>query len=191
MQSTLVVWWRYGKEHGEEAFRVNSPEIIAAHLDAKAARFRQTPETEWRWQQVDDDLIVERTAPDSLYYREDTRIYYLPKRGLGVIENIHLNPPHDVWSWYIHLADIAYDAPRVCWVMQDLFADILVAPDARAHRVLDLDDLATALEIGLVSATKASHILRRTEAVTQVIVRGEFPFPEIERGQAACRELGW
>jgi hypothetical protein len=60
MHPTLIVWWRYGKEHGEEAFRVNSLEIIAAHIDAQAARFRQTPETEWRWQPVDDDLIVER-----------------------------------------------------------------------------------------------------------------------------------
>jgi hypothetical protein len=33
--------------------------------------------------------------------------------------------------------------------------------------------------------------LRRTEAVTRAIAHGEFPFPEIERARAACRELGW
>lgn len=48
MHPTLVVWWRYGKEHAEETFRVNSSDVIATHLDAKIARFRQTPETEWR-----------------------------------------------------------------------------------------------------------------------------------------------
>lgn len=138
-----------------------------------------------------DDLIVERAASDNLFYRDDTRIYYLVQRGLAVIENIHLHPPHDVWSWYVHLADITYDAPRACWVKQDLFCDILVGADARAQRVIDLDDLATALDIGLVSATKASEILRRTKAITRTIARGEFPFPEIERGRAACRELGW
>lgn len=191
MHSTLVVWWRYGKEHGEEEFRVNLREIIATHLDTKAAHFRQTPETEWRWWQVADDVIVERAAPDNLYYREDTRIYYLPKRGLGVVENIHLNPPHAAWSWYIHLADIVYDAPRACWVMQDLFADILVGRDGCSHRVIDLDDLATALEVGLLSPRQAAEVLRRTDATTRAIARGEFPFPEIERARATCRELGW
>src|SRR5262245_46811493 len=101
MDRTLVIWWRYGKEHGEEEFRVNSPEVIAEHLNAKAARFRQTSLSEWRWWQVSDDLIVEYPVPDQLFYRADTRIYYLPKRGLAVIENIHLHPPDDVWGWYL------------------------------------------------------------------------------------------
>ena len=35
LHRTLVVWWRYGKDHSEEGFRVNPPEVIAAHLDQK------------------------------------------------------------------------------------------------------------------------------------------------------------
>jgi hypothetical protein len=191
MRPTLVIWWRYGKEHSEEEFRLNPPAIIAAHLDAKAACFRQTPEAEWRWWHVDDDLIVERPVPDNLFYREDTRIYYLPMRGLAVIENIHLQPPYDIWSWYLHLANITYDSDRATWVKQDLFCDILIGQDGHSQRVIDLDDLATALDIGLLSPRRASDVLRRTEATTQAIARGEFPFPEIERAHTACRELGW
>lgn len=191
MRPTLVIWWRYGKEHSEESFRVNSPQTIAAHLDAKVAHFRQTSKAEWRWWQVDDEVLVERPVPDNLFTREDTRIYYLPARGLAVIENIHLRPPYDSWPWYLHLANISFDADRNTWVKQDLFCDILIGRDGRSHQVIDLDDVATALDIGLLSARQASDILRRTETTTQAIARGEFPFPEIERARAACRELRW
>ena len=191
MHRTLVIWWRYGKEHSEESFRLNSPEVIAAHLDEKVAHFRQTPEAAWRWWQVDDGVMVERPVPDNLFMREDTRIYYLPSRGLAVIENIHLRPPHDIWPWYLHLANIAYDGNRTTWVKQDLFCDILIGRDGRSHQVIDLNDLATALDIGLLSPQQTSDVLRRTETTTRAIARGEFPFPEIERARAACRELGW
>ena len=46
-QKTLIDWWRYGKEHEEEDFRVNPPEVVAAHLDRKIAAFRTQPDGEW------------------------------------------------------------------------------------------------------------------------------------------------
>ena len=47
---TLVIWWRFGKEHGKgDGFGVNPPTIIEQHLDAKAAHFRNTPDEQWRW----------------------------------------------------------------------------------------------------------------------------------------------
>ena len=190
LKKTLVAWWSYGKEHDGDDLRLNSPEVIASHLDVKIAAFRATPDDEWRWRQMDDDLLVERPKPDSRWCGPDTRIYYLVKRGLGIIENIHYPPPDDRWKWYIHLADIFYDSARECWIMKDLFSDILVDGDNYTCRVLDLDDLANALDLGLLTPTQASEILRRTDLTLTAIARNEFPFPEIERGRAACRELG-
>jgi hypothetical protein len=191
VSKTLVIWWRYGKEHSEEDFRVNPPEVIAAHLDQKLANFRSVPEHLWRWWQINDNLIVERPDPTGYGYGPDTIIYYLLKRGLTIIKNIHLPKPNDGWKWYLHLADIFFDSGRECWIKKDLFCDIVIDHDGRYHRVLDLADLAEVLAIGLVSPPQASAILRRMDSVLKAIAEGLFPFPEILEGQAICRQLGW
>jgi hypothetical protein len=193
MNKTLVVWWRYGKEHdpaGEE-FRVNPPGVIARHLDEKIAAARRWPAADWRWWQVDDELLVERVDPSGHNYGPDTRVYYLPRRGLGVIEKPHRRPPDERWTWFIHVADTFWDARRECWIMQDLFADVLVDSGGRACRVIDLDEVATALDLGLLTPSHASTVLRTTDAALRAIESGDFPFPEIVRGRAACQQLGW
>ena len=193
MNKTLVIWWRYGKEHdprGQE-FRVNPPGVVARHLDEKVAAFRNCPADKWRWWQVDDELLIERVDPNGLNYGRDTRVYYLPKRSLGVIENLRRPPPHERWSWFIHVADTFWDARRECWIMQDMFADILVETGGRVCRVMDLDEVGTALDLGLLTPPQASTVLRATDAALRAIEAGEFPFPEIVRAREACRELGW
>jgi predicted RNA-binding protein associated with RNAse of E/G family len=57
--------------------------------------------------------------------------------------------------------------------------------------VIDLDDVATALDVGLLTPPQASSVLRTTNAAVRTIERGGFPFPEVVRGQAACVQLGW
>ncbi len=193
MQKTTIIWHRYGKEHADnpDDLRVNPPEVIAAQLDKRLAQFRATPENDWHWWQVDETLLIERPLNDGLFYGADTRIYYLIPQGLTVIENYHFLPPNDDLRWYIHLADTMLDSPRQCWVMKDLFCDIVATADTRSPLVIDLDDLATALDIGLVTAAQASDILRKTEVARHAMRRGQFPFPEMERARAAARTLGW
>ncbi len=193
MKRTLVVWWRYGKEHDPAGttLQVNSPGVISAHLDRKVAAARAWPTADWRWWQVDDELLVERADPGGFGYGQDTRIYYLPSRGLAVIENFHFEQPYARWAWYLHVADIFWDARRDCWIKQDLFADILVDRTGRDARVRDLDDVATGLDVGLLTPAHAATVLRTTDAAVRAIETGSFPFPEVVRGQAACRELGW
>ena len=193
MHKTLIIWHRYGKEHADnpDELRVNPPEVIAAQLDTRRAHFRATPEADWRWWQVDETLLIERPLADEGSYQADTRIYYLLPQGLAVIENFHFPPPNDDLRWYIHLAEFAFDPARQCWVMKDMFCDILAPADTRAPLVIDLDDLATALDLGLLTPAQASRILRQTEAARRAMRRGEFPFAELERARAAGRALGW
>ncbi|HVG01195.1 MAG TPA: hypothetical protein VND68_15250 [Chloroflexia bacterium] len=186
----IAVWWRFGKEHSEEEFRVNDPSVVAAHLDEKLARFRQADADAWPWWQ-EGGLLVEKPTPDSWLYNSDTLIYYLVERGLCVVENIHAPDWGDEWRWYVHIADVFYDGEREAWIMKDLFCDVIVHEDCRRYRVLDLHDLANALDIGLISPPQASDILRRTEEVLRSIERGEFPYPEMVRGAEICRGLGW
>jgi hypothetical protein len=192
MQPTIVVWWRYGKEHGlPDEFRVNSEALIARHLDQKLAAHQSAVPAARRWWQVSSELIVEQPDPTALFYGPATRIYYLVARGLAVIENIRLRPPDEAWTWYCHLADIFWDTGRQCWVKKDLFVDILVHRDEDRQRIIDLDDLATALHLGLVNTAQAAEVLRRTQATAAAIHRGEFPFTEIVQAREACTELGW
>ena len=190
---TMVVWRRTGKEHGEnDGFRVNSPETIAMHLDGKLTEYRATPEDAWRWYQVDEGLIVEKFGlPAHGPFRADTRFYHLIERGISVMENLYFRPPNDRWRWYLHLADIYFDSSRACWIMKDLFCDILVDHDKSHHRVLDLDELGDALEMGLVTPADMIRVLRNTDAALEDIAAGKFPFPEIVRAHEACRALGW
>jgi hypothetical protein len=193
MNKTLVVWWRYGKEHdpaGDE-FRVNPPGVISAHIDQKIAVARKWPAADWRWWQVDDELLIERVDPNAYSRGPLKRVYYLPQRGLGVIDNIRRPAPDERWTWFIHVADTFWDAARECWIMQDLFADILVEAGGRVCRVVDLDEVGTALDLGLLTPSHASSVLRTTNDAVRAIENGDFPFPEIVRGQAACEELGW
>jgi hypothetical protein len=188
-KNSLVIWWRFGKEHGEDDFRVNPPATIAHHLDTKAERSSQTPAAQWRWW-TDGTVIVERPTP-SVHYGEDTRIYYLIERGLTIVEGIHLPPPRDRWYWYIHLADIFYDEQRQCWISKDLFCDIVLDSTGQQYHLMDLADLGYALEIGLVTAAETAGILQRTDALLAAVTQGEFPFSEIARAHALCRQLDW
>lgn len=188
---TLIVWWRFGKEHGGEEFRVNLPEQVRSHLQKKVDEFRKTPEQLWKWWQVDENMIVERWDTSPVHTGPDTRIYYLLNSGLSIIENIHLPAPDDNWKWYIHISDFDYDAEFKSWLMKDLFCDIVVEDDNRTYHMYDLPDLAQALDVGLITTDETREILKRVDWVVTSISKGKFPFDEIKRGQAACKQLGW
>lgn len=190
-QQTLILWWRVGKEHGAEDFRINPPELIDDSLAKKAAAFRKTPPDSWRWFQVSEDLIVERWDDSPSHTGPDTRIYYLLERGLSVIENIHLPPPDDKWKWYIHLSDFEFHRGLSCWLMKDLFCDILVENDDRSYHLYDLPDVARALDVGLITKADTRDILKRVDWTVDCLYSGKFPFEEIERGREACKKIGW
>ncbi|MCB0064742.1 MAG: hypothetical protein KDE19_21610 [Caldilineaceae bacterium] len=186
---TQAIWWRFGKEHGEDDFRVNPPEFIAQHLDQKVTRTKQTAAADWRWW-TDGTVIVEKPVP-GIHYSDATRIYYLIKWGMTVVEQIHLPPPRDRWYWYIHLTDIFYDETRCCWISKDLFCDIVLDRSGSQYHLMDLADLGQALAIGLITPAATTAILQRVDALLTAIMQDGFPFPEITRAQALCRRLGW
>lgn len=186
---TQAIWWRFGKEHGEDNFRVNPTEIIAQHLGQKVMRTSQIAATDQRWW-TDGSLVVEKPIP-SIHYSEDTRIYYLIERGLTIVEQVHLPPPRDHWYWYIHLADIFYDEARCCWISKDLFCDIVLDRSGKQYHVMDLADLGQALAIGLITPAATTAILQRVDTLLTAITQDKFPFPEIAHAQALCQQLGW
>lgn len=191
LTKTLVVWQRVGKEHGEDDLRLNPPDVVQRYINKKVEVFRQTPPDAWRWWLVDENLIVEQADVDPQPGNPGTHIFYLLNRGLTVVENIYLPHPNDNWKWYIHLSDFEHKSGKGYWVMKDLFCHISVEKDTRTYHIFDLPDLAQALDIGLITPAQSKDLLKRVDWAANRIARGEFPFPEIIKGQEACSLLSW
>ena len=195
MQRTNIIWWRYGKEHERldpepPYIRANPPHMAQDALDHRLATHQAEAQNGWRIWQVAENLLVERAwQPYAAWAGPDTFFHYLLDQGVAAMENFHSRRYGAVW--YLHICDYLYDEGRACWIMKDLFTDILVRPDNTLLAVLDLDDLAQAQELGLVSTAEVNKILRKTQQTIQRINFGEFPFPEIAQGQQACQKLGW
>ena len=191
LKRTNLIWWRYGKENEStnSEICVNPQEVIQNSLDTRLKLNLATPENAWRWYQVSDELVVEcGGGAESGRNGADTRYYYLLKQGYGVIENFSGRRGK---IWYMHLADFFCESGRDCWVMKDMFVDVVAPQNLNSFWVIDLDDLATALDLGLVDAKKTSDILRRTEALAHEMRAGRFPTALVEAGRAACNQLGW
>ena len=192
MEKTLIIWHRLGKEHGETSgFRVNPPDVVARHLEEKARRFRETPTDQWRWWKVSDELIVEKPCPNGYGFQDDTIIYYLPRMGWGIVQNFHPRALAPDWTWYIHIARMAFDRQLGAWVFTDMLADIVVNADRITHRVLDLDELALARELSLVTEAEMLDALRDTQTLADLICAGGFPPAEVTDCTETLRTLGW
>ena len=188
---TLIVWWRFGKEHEKDEFKINSPDLVEAHLRSKANRFRGASMDPGRWWQVDEDIIIERPDPGGQLFGSDSRIYYLLNRGLTVIENVHLPPPDDNWTWYIRICDFSFSDELDCWLMKDLFVDVVIENDNHTYHLFDLPDMARALDVGLITSAESAEIVTRIEKLVQQIDAGEYPLEEILYARAAADRMGW
>lgn len=190
-KKTLLVWWRYGREHGGDSFQVNPQTVIDHYIEDKVRRFRQQGASQWRWWQAGDDLIVERPPQEGSPFGPGSRIYYLLDRGYSVIENVHLPPPDDRWRWYVLVSDFLYDQGLDCWLMKELFLDVVVEEDDRTYHIFDLPDMAQALDVGLITPQESGSILKRVDWLVNCICRGNFPFEEIQRARQVAEQLGW
>ena len=135
---------------------------------------------------VSDNVIVEKADPSGAGFGEDTWIYYLQAQRWAVIEN-HTGDPE--WPWYVHIGSTVYETDLKGWVFTDHFADVIVKDDGVSHSVLDLDDLARGLELGLVSGSTGSEILRQTQSLVDTIREGRFPPGELSEREAWKCEL--
>ena len=158
---------------------MNPDEVLHRHLDDKLNNFRKTDETDWKWWQISESLLVE-TSVETNEAGDIATNYYLPQRNWLIVENVPHEGNDAGWKWYIHIGSTKYDDTRSCWVFTDWFSDVLVMPDNRSHTVLDLNDLAHGFELGLIAKEEMSEILHATQALVDAIRNGEFPPRELE-----------
>lgn len=79
--------------------------------------------------------------------------------------------------WYCDIIDVNYDSDRDQYTLIDLLLDVKLMPDG-TMKVLDADELAIALEDGLITQEQACSSLKKMDSVLQSIYKGCFP-PEI------------
>ena len=195
MKKVLIVWRRTGKEHGEDSFRVNSPSLVDGHISRKVEGQRSTPDAQWRWWQLNDEVLVEIPKP-SEHYKPTSRIYYLPKRHCVAIADLRFGGfrgEAQSWEpklyWYVHIGAIEFEPSYDAWVFSDLFTDVLASEDGLIYRIKDLHELGEVMQLGIIDQAQAAFILERTQALVDAMYQRQFPFPELRKAMEADDQL--
>lgn len=76
--------------------------------------------------------------------------------------------------WYCDIVDVDYNRAEDRYLFTDLLMDVRVHPDGKVE-VLDADELAEALEMGLIDSATACRALRRFNWLMSLIHLDQFP----------------
>ncbi len=95
--------------------------------------------------------IFEKGIKVSKFYREDGSLLY----------------------WYCDIVDYNMDHESGSLTVTDLLADVIIYPSGRI-KVMDLDELADALEEGLITQEQTALCMRRLDALLSLIDRDKF-----------------
>lgn len=79
--------------------------------------------------------------------------------------------------WYCDIIETEYDRRTDTYTINDLLLDIKIYPDGRVV-LLDADEMAQAMEEGLVSCEQASKALKTLDDLLRMIYGDNFPPPE-------------
>lgn len=79
--------------------------------------------------------------------------------------------------WYCDIVDVDFDADSNTYMLTDLLVDVQIFENGDV-KVLDTDELAEALEQGLIGTGQACKALRRLDKLLRMIYEGKFP-PDI------------
>lgn len=86
--------------------------------------------------------------------------------------------------WYCDIVQYSFDRAQNTLTVTDLLADVIIYPDGRT-KVVDLDELADALEKGLITQEQAISGLRQLDHLLSLLYRDKF-----DRFQAILNDRG-
>lgn len=134
----------------------------------------------------DEFLLLEK---DVLLYRDENRLVtrwdtirpkkslhhgfscYLLKEGVKVSKFYDFD--NQLICWYCDIITYSYDPSADAYIFTDLLADVLVYPDGHV-KVVDLDELADAVEQHLLPKELLLTALRQTNWLLSKIYAGSF-----------------
>lgn len=127
-----------------------------------------------------DDIIVEaneeciitkwNTLHPKATFSHGSSCYFL-KEGLKVSK--FYRSDNALLYWYCDIVDYDFNIEENSLTVTDLLADVIIYPDGRV-KVMDLDELAEALDRGLISGELMSKCLRRLHNLLSLIDRDKF-----------------
>lgn len=127
-----------------------------------------------------DDIIVEQndevivTRWNSLHPRPDfshgCSCYFL-QEGLKVSKVYRADG--SLLHWYCDIVDYSYNPGDASLTVTDLLADVIISPEGLV-RVVDLDELAEALETSLITQEQMITCLRRLDHLLTILYRDKF-----------------
>ena len=96
---------------------------------------------------------------------------YFMKKGFKVSRFYDLENQHI--CWYCDIIDTAYDAQLNAYTFTDLLVDVILTPDG-SIKVVDVDELADAMENKLISQGMLLRALRRLDYLLSIIYQDRF-----------------
>ncbi len=138
-----------------------------------------------------DDVIVARdeeviltkwkTLNPKTAFTHGSSCYFL-KEGIKVSKMYRADG--SLLHWYCDIVDYAYDESQESLTVTDLLADVIISPEG-SMKVVDLDELAEALERDLITKEQMAACLRSLNHLLSLIYRDKF-----DRLQARLDSLG-
>lgn len=136
-----------------------------------------------RLERVDDDVIVTSwtTLNPKAEFTHGCSCYFL-NHGYKVSK--FYRSDSTLLYWYCDIVDYDYDEAGNSLTVTDLLADVIIYPDGRI-KVVDLDEMADALDKGLISKELLGTALRRLNDLLSMLYRDKF-----DRLQSPLEQLG-
>lgn len=123
---------------------------------------------------IDDEIIVTKwnvlkPRPD---FHHGYSCYFLNK---NIKVSKFLEEDGSLHYWYCDIIEYSYDKEQNSYTFTDLLADVIVYPDETV-KVVDLDEIAVALERKMLSERELVIALRTLDSLLNMIYSGDFDF---------------
>ena len=121
----------------------------------------------------DEDVMVTKwnVLHPKAKFSHGVSCYYL-KEGYKVSK--FFNDKNELVYYYCDIIQAVYQAEEDAYIFHDLLADVIIYENGFV-KVVDLAEIADALEQGLITERKAKLALRRLDALLERIYNGELP----------------
>ncbi|HOO80110.1 MAG TPA: DUF402 domain-containing protein [Lachnospiraceae bacterium] len=122
--------------------------------------------------EYNDDIIL--TKWNALKPKKDLHhgySCYFKKEGYKVSKFYQAD--NSLLYWYCDIVDYEYDAASNKLVVVDLLADVIIYPD-HSVKVVDLDEMVTALDAGLITIEQLKHSITQLDKLLQIIYQDQF-----------------
>ncbi len=121
---------------------------------------------------AESNLII--TAWKTLHPRKDisrgVSAFYLDK---GFKISKVFNKEDQLVYWYCDIIQVKKDVEKNTVIIEDLLIDLILYEDGGV-RIMDLNELADALERRLITQEEATYALRTANSLLQIIYSGQF-----------------